>query len=425
LIDDKLNLFSFIQLLLMKLLIILIAFIVGAIPTFGQTAADYLLKPGYAITVSPGQKVAMAVVFVDSTGTMHDGIDDPSPVWNINGHDLLHLQSDDGNFKANGLDLQSGTYTAPATMPKNNPVMVSVRFHASTKPGSTEMVTMQCAVTVADAYKIEGDIDMDASVTGMNISMHIDDQVRYTILNNGAAMLEPVNGKGSLHVKIVNKIMVQKDGAFGTYKSPMEYDIPVLISIDHADGGKSSPATMYFKTFSSPNNDETYQLTSGTASTPFKENFINSVLMVVFMKDARNAVNENRETGHDNVAWAERMQALRNKPQSEWTEQDKKDFAQLQALKQKMGANPNSFSNIPVDDKGNTVDNNNGKLTSQGVTKEQHQVPASATGNGMGMMNFHCTFNPQASTVLEINKEDSDMAGMQHAKIHLTVKKER
>jgi hypothetical protein len=355
---------------------------------------------------------------------MHTDLNDPNPLWNINGHDLMHLQSDDGNFKFNSLEMRSGVYTAPAAAPKKNPVMVTVKFHLNNFSGETVMVILQCAVTIADAYKVEGDIDMNASLTGMNIRMHIDDQVRYTVLNNGTAMLEPVNGKGTLHVKIVNGIMVQKDGALGKYTAPMEYDIPVLISIDHP-GSQGSPATIYLTTFSSPSNDETYEISSGSAATPFKENFINSVLKVIFMKDAKSAAHENQQNARDNIAWAERMQALRNKPQSQWTEQDKKDYAQLQALQQKMGAYQSSFSNIPVDNQGSTVGNNNGKLTQQGAQNARNQVPASAMGNGMGTMNFPCTFNPQASTVLELNKEGSDMAGVQHAKIHLVVKKEK
>lgn len=412
----------------MKLNIILVCLLIAAINAKSQTAADYVLVPGAAITVSPGQKINMAIQWVDSLGNIQTQLNDPNPVWKVNGHEVLHLQSDDGSFTFNSLEMRSGTYTAPAAAPKKNPVIVTVSFHPTNKPGETEIVMLQCAITIADAYKIQGDIDLNSSTTGMDIRMHIDDQVRYTLLNNGAAMLEPVNGKGTLHVKIVDKIMVQKDGALGKYVSPLEYDIPVLISIDHAGGSQSSPATFYFSTFSSPNNDEMYELTSGTAATPFKENFINSVLKVVFMKDAAAAAHENQKSGEETKAWAERMQTLRNKPQSQWTEQDKKDFAQLQALQQKLGSSANSqnhFSNVPVDDKGNTVGNNNGKLTTYGVQNTTHQVPASAMGNGMGAMNFKCTFNPQSSTVLELNKEDSDMAGVQHGKIHLEVKKNK
>ncbi|MDH7463122.1 hypothetical protein QEG73_17630 [Chitinophagaceae bacterium 26-R-25] len=409
-------------------LIIMVAAMFGALATSAQTAADFTLVPAAAITLSPGQKITMAIEWVDGNGKMHTELNDPNPLWRINGHEVRDLQSDDGNFTFKSLEMRSGVYTAPVAAPKKNPVMVTVEFHPSNVPGETAIVILQCVVTIADAYKVEGDIDMNASLTGMDIRMHIEDHVRYTVLNNGTAMLEPVNGRGTLHVKIVNGIMVQKDGALGKYTAPMEYDIPVLISIDDPGGDRSSSATVYVTTFSSPTNDETYEISSGSAATPFKENFINSVLKVIFMKDAGTAAHENQQNARDNMAWAERMQALRNKPQSEWTEQDKKDYAQMQALKQKLGSSTNSqnpFSNIPIDDKGSTVGNNNGKLTTYGAQNTKHQVPASAMGDGMGTMNFHCTFNPQASTVLELSKEDSDMAGVQHAKIHLVVKKEK
>jgi hypothetical protein len=412
----------------MKVIITFVILLCGVV-AFAQTADDYKLLPGPAITLSPGQQQTFIIQWVDSNLMVHSGTVDQGLVWTVNGRGAAELQSSDGNIKfANGVDLQQCIYTAPASMPKQNPITLNVRFHTKGAREGTEIVILQCAITIADAYKIQGDISLNSSMTGMDISMHIDDQVRYTILSNGAATLEPVNGKGTLHVKIADKIMVRKDGALGKYVSPIEYDIPVLISIDHANGNQSSPATFYISTFSSPNNDETYELTSGTAATPYKQNFINSVLKVIFMKDAMSAAHQNQQTAQDNIAWAERMQALRNKPQSEWTEQDKKDIAQMQALQQKLGASTNTqnpFSNVPVDDKGNTVGDNNGKLTTSGVQNTTHQVPASAMGNGMATMNFKCTFNPQASTVLELNKEDSDMAGVQHAKIHLMVKKEK
>jgi len=262
----------------------------------------------------------------------------------------------------------------------------------------------------------------------MDVHVHIDDHVRYTLLNNGTAMLEPVNGKGTLHMKVEKGIMFQKDGAIGNYKTPMEYNIPVLISIDQPNGDKTSPATFYVNSFSSPDNNETYIVSAGAAVETLKQNFINGTLYTVFFKDVAAAIHEKQANGQENIAWAERMQALRNKPQSQWTEQDKKDFAEMLALKQKLGASTNTqnpFSNIPIDDKGSTVGSNNGQLTASGVQNARHQVPVSAMGNGAGNFNFHCTFNPQASTVLEIDKEDSDMAGVQHAKIHLVVKKEK
>lgn len=403
-------------------LIITFVILLCSIFASAQTVDDYSLLPGAATTLSPGQKISITIQRTEK-GITRLGAMDPSPVWTINGHDLLHLQNSDGNINFKDADFSNAIYTAPATMPKTNPAMVVVKFHPTGLPEDKSIVILQCAITIADAYKIEGDISLNSSLTGMDIRLHIDDQVRYTVLANGAGILEPVNGKGSLHVKVVNDIMVQKDGAFGKYTSPMEYDIPVLISIDHPSGSQSSPATFYLKTFSSPDNDETYTLSSGSASTPFKENFINSVMMAIFMEDAKTAVHENRQNAQDNIAWAQRMQALRSKPQSEWTEQDKKDIAQMQALQQKLGSSANTqnpFSNAALD--GGTVGNNSGKLTAQNT---RHQAPASTMGNGAGALNISCTFNPQSSTVLQLNKEGSDMAGVQHAKIHLTVKKEK
>ncbi|MGH2563257.1 MAG: hypothetical protein ACRDE5_02010, partial [Ginsengibacter sp.] len=343
----------------------------------------------------------------------HMGTIDNSDVWTINGHDLNHLTSSDGTLKtASPLNFSEMNYTAPSALPAKNPVTITVRFHPD--PLGKEIVILQCAVTIVDAYKVSGDVILTSDLTGMDMKLHIEDFVRYTVLNNGAAILEPLNGKGTLRVKVEKDIMLNKNGGLGKYISPMEFDMPVLISIDK-QGSKTGAATFYFKSFSSPDNDETYLMTSGAASQQVKQNYVNHTVFNVFFKDIQKAMTENISNGQATIEWANRMKAIQNKPRDQLTEQDKKDIAQLRALQQKTGKE-NPFGNVPIGD-GMKVGGN------YSTADLNRQAPAMAVGNGAGELNVPCTFNPVAKTVLEVNKEGSDPGNVNHVIIHIKIEK--
>ncbi|MBS1919288.1 MAG: hypothetical protein JST17_03440 [Bacteroidetes bacterium] len=401
----------------MKKIFALVFFLLVTTILTAQETEDYQLVPGATATVNKGASFNLSIIRIDKNAHLQLGDLQNSEVWTINGHDLLHLTATDGKLKTDGLNFSKATYTAPTTIPEKNPVIIQVRF--PTKPGGKEVTILQCAVTITDAYKISGDIILTSSITGMDIKLHIEEYVNYTPLSNGAAMLDPVNGKGTLHVKVENGIMVNKNGALGKYQSPMEFDMPVLISIDK-QGDKPGPATFYFKSFSSPDNNETYLLTSGSASQKITQNYINQTVLNVFNQEAFTAAKQNISSGYQTIDWANRMKAIQNKKPNQLTAQDKKDIAQMQALKQKMGNNGqsnNPFANVSLLDSEKVGTNyQNGNLN--------RTTPVMAVGNGAGELNISCHFNPSATTVLELNKEGDDLGNVNHVSIKIKIEKE-
>jgi len=136
----------------MKTLVTFIILLFGAFASFAQSAENYALLPGYTATLSPGQKMELSIQWTDPHGKNNIGGADLNPLWQVNGHSLAQLESSDGDI-SNSLIMAKIVYTAPATVPKKNPVIVTVTFHPTGKIDEKAIVILQCAITIADAYK--------------------------------------------------------------------------------------------------------------------------------------------------------------------------------------------------------------------------------------------------------------------------------
>jgi hypothetical protein len=136
---------------MMKQFIIIIFLLGYAMTSSAQVANDYVLLPGATHLLPTGEHLKLIIQWHDIDGTPHEGISaflkTQTPEWFINGKPLTNQDAGEGNLSVD-LTLENAVYTAPATIPKTNPVNISVRFHPTDT--SKLIVTLVCNITVID-----------------------------------------------------------------------------------------------------------------------------------------------------------------------------------------------------------------------------------------------------------------------------------
>ncbi len=112
----------------------------------GQQQDDYYMAPGYRLTVAVDNSIDLSLIELDVDGMTHQPLADAEG-WTINGKDSSELDPSEGKFRT-GMPPTTGTYTAPHTVPKVNPVAVALSFHPTR--GSKTKETVVCNITVVD-----------------------------------------------------------------------------------------------------------------------------------------------------------------------------------------------------------------------------------------------------------------------------------
>jgi hypothetical protein len=112
----------------------------------GQQQDDFFLAPGYKVTLAVDNSVNLSLITLDVGGGIHQTSTD-AECWTINGKDSSQLDPSEGMFRT-GMPTTTGTYTAPHTVPKVNPVAVALSFHPT--PGSKTKETVVCNITIVD-----------------------------------------------------------------------------------------------------------------------------------------------------------------------------------------------------------------------------------------------------------------------------------
>ncbi len=111
-----------------------------------QQQDDYFLAPGYKVTLAVDNSVNLSLIVLDVGGGVHQTSTDAEG-WTINGKDSSQLDPSEGKFRT-GMPPTTGTYTAPHTVPKVNPVAVALSFRPT--PGSKTKETVVCNITIVD-----------------------------------------------------------------------------------------------------------------------------------------------------------------------------------------------------------------------------------------------------------------------------------
>ncbi len=129
----------------MKMCMLAVLFGVASIAC-GQQQDDFFLAPGYKVTLAVDNSVNLSLIVLDVGGGVHQTSIDAGD-WTINGKDTSQLDASEGHFRT-GMPPTTGTYTAPHTVPKVNPVAVALSFLPS--PGSKTKETVVCNITIVE-----------------------------------------------------------------------------------------------------------------------------------------------------------------------------------------------------------------------------------------------------------------------------------
>lgn len=111
-----------------------------------QQQDDFYLAPGYKMTLAVDNSVDLSLIVLDVNGLPHQTSIDAGD-WTVNGKDTSQLDPSLGKFRT-GMPPTTGTYTAPHTVPKVNPVAVAFTFYPTSGSKSKEIVV--CNVTIVD-----------------------------------------------------------------------------------------------------------------------------------------------------------------------------------------------------------------------------------------------------------------------------------
>lgn len=113
-----------------------------------QTTNDYFLLPAGSITLPEGASVQLKIYFADVTGALHTGVSDfekTVPGWYLNGKEPGKGNAAEGKLSVS-LPIEQATYTAPQSLPPQNPVIVSVNFRAN--DSTKEQTTLLCSIRI-------------------------------------------------------------------------------------------------------------------------------------------------------------------------------------------------------------------------------------------------------------------------------------
>ena len=111
-----------------------------------QQQDNFYMAPGYRLTVAVDNSVDLSLIELDLDGMPHPPSADAEG-WTINGKDSTSLDPSEGKFRV-GMPTTTGTYTAPHTVPKVNPVAVALSFHPT--HGSKTKETVVCNITIVE-----------------------------------------------------------------------------------------------------------------------------------------------------------------------------------------------------------------------------------------------------------------------------------
>lgn len=111
-----------------------------------QQQDDFYLAPGYKVTLAVDGSVDLSLIVLDVGGGIHQTSIDAGD-WTINGKDSKQLDAAEGRFRT-GMPPTTGTYTAPHTVPKSNPVAVAFSFYPAS--GSKTKETVVCNITIVE-----------------------------------------------------------------------------------------------------------------------------------------------------------------------------------------------------------------------------------------------------------------------------------
>jgi len=171
-----------------------------------QQQDDFYLAPGYRITLAVDNSVDLSLIVLDIDGLPHQTSIDAGN-WTINGKDSSQLDPSEGKFRTS-LAIISGTYTAPHTVPKVNPVAVAFSFQPTA--GSKTKETVVCNITIVERsnnFQISGR-------RGSEDSFELDDRFSAPAVRN---MLAHAAVAGS--ELMVNVGAMQAGGAGGGVKT--------------------------------------------------------------------------------------------------------------------------------------------------------------------------------------------------------------
>ncbi len=126
-------------------LLVLAVVVVFSSEAFCASDQDYVLIPGASVSVPVDQIINLGVVTIDANGNWHDVDILQGVQWTMNGK--VGDDPSEGKLTVQ-LGLLRGTYKAPHTVPKVNPVAIAVTILPQ---GSIKSkLTLICNVTVVD-----------------------------------------------------------------------------------------------------------------------------------------------------------------------------------------------------------------------------------------------------------------------------------
>ncbi|HET6178481.1 MAG TPA: hypothetical protein VFE61_16230 [Candidatus Sulfotelmatobacter sp.] len=111
-----------------------------------QQQDDFYLAPGYKITLAVDNSVDLSLIVLDVGGLPRQTSIDAGD-WMVNGKDTSQLGPSEGQFRQ-GMPQTTGTYTAPHSVPKTNPVAVAFSFQPTS--GSKTKETVVCNITIVE-----------------------------------------------------------------------------------------------------------------------------------------------------------------------------------------------------------------------------------------------------------------------------------
>jgi len=111
-----------------------------------QQQDDFYLAPGYRMTLAVDSSVDLSLIVLGVDGLPRQTTADATG-WLVNGKDSSALDPSEGHFRT-GMPPTTGTYTAPHTVPKTNPVAVALSFQPTA--GSKTKETVVCNITIVE-----------------------------------------------------------------------------------------------------------------------------------------------------------------------------------------------------------------------------------------------------------------------------------
>lgn len=234
--------------------------------TYGQTTNDYSLSTGDSISLPEGSSQQLFIWWFDNDGTPHMGVRNfakSNADWKLNGK--RNANPDEGILTV-ALGFDHATYTAPRSMPPQNPAVISVRF----QPNDTtkEMATLLCRVYVVKAsYKITMEAEQTISELGQDIKLYGECYANLKALPDGTYFLEPVDKTRNMHVTVEKAIRMNKNGVLGKLVAPYSYTFPFLFSIDKMTKDHSSGQGTVYLHYTSPQNGQVVWQTKNETET--------------------------------------------------------------------------------------------------------------------------------------------------------------